>query len=264
MSEGWLSWPGRLGAELTRAVAALPMTPAAFLQLFLREGREQLVGRRITVGTGPDATSLTLAELDGDFDTVGLAVGQLDHVHLVADQVLWRGTPLRRVVLDCAEVRVRSTPMPTVLTGSIAVEVVVAADVVRTRIAELRPDVVVDIGEDRVIRIRWAKYARWGHVEVTAKLVDGTIVLTPKLLVVGGARTTLVRRKAPLVLDVPDLPRNVRLSEVAIGPGELILRGTVDKWRASVPPTQVPELLRTLATAGATLVIPSVLNRSAD
>ena len=60
------------------------------LQGLLEEVRAQLVGRRLTFGSGADALTLTLDDVAAHADPLLLAVGQLGEVTLTATQVQWR------------------------------------------------------------------------------------------------------------------------------------------------------------------------------
>jgi hypothetical protein len=79
------------------------------------------------------------------------------------------------------------------------------------------------------------------------------LILAPQVLQVAGMRFSAVRRMQPTIVEVPDLPRGLRLTAVEPGPGELVLRGEAERWRENIPLT---DLLGWLATAAATLTLP--------
>jgi hypothetical protein len=141
-----------------------------------------------------------------------------------------------------------------VVAGSVELEITVSADVVRAKVAEIEPNLVVDIGDDSVVRVRWARQPGWGHLEVEPVLdAEQGLVLAPQVLQVAGMRFGAVRRMRPTVVEVPDLPRGLRLTAVEPGPGELVLRGEAERWRERIPLT---DLLGWLATAASTLTLP--------
>ncbi|TCO44252.1 LmeA family phospholipid-binding protein [Actinocrispum wychmicini] len=253
-----MTWPWReLEGLLAVGKALLPglaNSPAAVLQMAVRVAGDRVVGRRVTMRVGEHDVELTPVEIDTDLDTVGLALGQVPHVKIVAEDVTWPDAPLTRLSLVCADVRFQSLPVPSVVAGSVALEITVSADVVRAKVAELQPKLVMDIGADSVVRVRWARRPSWGHLEVEPVL-DPTqgLVLAPQVLQVAGLRFGAVRRMQPTVVEIPDLPRGLRLTAVEPGPGELVLRGEAERWRENIPLT---DLLTWLATAAATLTLP--------
>lgn len=250
-------WPFSGGAELPFPL----LTPAGFLQLVLRGGREGLVGRRVTVPTRNGDAEMTVTDLTTEFDTLGLARGQVDELHLTAEDVVWDGTEVRRLVMVCRNVRLRSVPLPTVLAGPVDIEITVGADVVNERVARLRPDLEIDIGSDNTVAVRWRRLARVGHLRVRPLLENGRVWLRPKSLVLGTRRIGLGTDRRGLALDLPELPRRLTLVDIELGDGELILRATAQEWRASLSPRQLAELVRALGRAGATLVLPRAAGR---
>ena len=253
-----MTWPWReLEGLLAAGRALLPglaNSPAAILQIALRAAGDQVIGRRLTMQVGAGEVALTPVEIDTELDTLGLAVGQVPHVRIVAEDVTWPDAPLTRLAIVCGNVRFQSLPVPSVVAGSVGLEITVSADVVRAKVAELQPNVIMDIGDDSVVRVRWARRPRWGHLEVEPVLDDTQgLILAPQVLQVAGMRFDAVRRMQPTVVEVPDLPRGLRLTAVEPGPGELVLRGEAEGWRENIPLT---DLLGWLATAAATLRLP--------
>ncbi|MET0132308.1 MAG: hypothetical protein ABW215_01805 [Kibdelosporangium sp.] len=223
------------------------------LETAVRMAGDRVIGRELTMRVGDSDVTLTPVELDTRLDTVGLAFGQVPHVRIVAKDVGWPATPLRLLALTCGDVCLRSLPLPSVVAGSVGVEITVAADVVQAKVAEVQPDLHVDIGDDAVVRIHWASRKRWGHLEVEPSLRADGLLLTPKVLQVKGVRLGAVRRLKPTLVEIPDLPRGLRLTAVEPGPGELVLRGEARQWRENIP---VVELVGWLATAAATFTLP--------
>lgn len=250
-----MSWPWReLEGLLAAGKALLPgVSPAAMLQTAVRLAGDRVLGRQLTMRVGDSDVTLTPVELDTELDNIGLAFGQVPHVRIVAKDVDWPGTPLMKLALTCGDVRFQSLPMPSVVAGLVDVEITVSAEVVRAKVAELQPDLIVDIGEDSVARVRWASKERWGHLEVEPSVTDDGLVLTPKVLQVAKMRFGAVQRMRPTVVEIPDLPRGLRLTAVEPGPSELVLRGQAERWRENIP---VADLVGWLATAAATLTLP--------
>jgi hypothetical protein len=253
-----VTWPWReLEGLLAAGKALLPglaNSPVAMLQIALRAAGDRVIGRRLTMQVGGTEVSLTPVEIDTELDTLGLAIGQVPSVRIVAHDVTWPDAPLTRLAIVCGNVRFQSLPVPSVVAGSVELEITVSAEVVRAKVAELQPNIVMDIGDDSVVRVRWARRPRWGHLEVEPVLDDTQgLILAPQVLQVAGMRFGTVRRMQPTVVEIPDLPRGLRLTAVEPGPGELVLRGEAERWRENIPLT---DLLGWLATAAATLTLP--------
>ncbi|MEV4318987.1 LmeA family phospholipid-binding protein [Actinocrispum sp. NPDC049592] len=251
MSQPWLEGLFTMGKAL---LPGLANSPAAMLQMAVRAAGDRVIGKRLTMRAGDADVELTPVVLDTELDTVGLALGQVPHIRIVAEDVTWPSAPLSRLAITCENVRIQSLPVPSVVAGSVDLEITVSADVVRAKVAELQPNLVVDIGEDSVVRLRWAKHPSWGHLEVEPTLDPAAgLILAPQVLQAAGMRFSAVRRLQPTVVEVPDLPRGLRLTAVEPGPGELVLRGEAERWRETIP---ITEVITWLATAAATLTLP--------
>ncbi|GAB3885667.1 hypothetical protein GCM10029964_048700 [Kibdelosporangium lantanae] len=253
-----MTWPWRdLESLLAAGRALLPGlagSPAAMLQVALRAAADRVIGKRLTMRVGDAEVALTPVEIDAELDAVGLALGQVPHVRIVAEDVTWPDAPLTRLVVLCTDVRFQSLPMPSVVAGSVELEITVSGSVVRSKVAELQPNIVMDIGDDSVVRVRWARRPSWGHLEVEPVLDSSQgLILAPQVLQVAGLRFGAVRRMQPTVVEIPDLPRGLKLTAVEPGAGELVLRGQAERWRQRIPLT---DLLTWLATAAATLTVP--------
>jgi hypothetical protein len=251
VSQPWLESLFAAGKAL---LPGLANSPAAVLQMALRAAGDRVIGRRVTMRVGDAEVAMTPVELETELDTVGLAMGHVPHIRIVVQDVTWPSAPLTRLAIVCGKVQFQSLPVPSVVAGSVDLEITVSADVVREKVAELEPNLIIDIGQDSVVRVRWAKHPRWGHLEVEPTLDHSTgLILAPQVLQVAGMRFSAVRRMQPTVVEVPDLPRGLRLTAVEPGPGELVLRGEAERWRENIPLT---DLLSWLATAAATLKLP--------
>jgi hypothetical protein len=253
-----VSWPWRdLEGLLAAGWALLPglaNSPAAALQAAVGMAGDRVIGRELTMRVGESDVTLTPVELDTELDTMGLALGQVPHIRIVARDVSWPGTPLERLTIVCSDVRFQSLPLPTAIAGQVELEITVSAEVVRAKVAEVQPNLIVEIGDDGIVRVRWANRQRWGHIEVVPTVDEEKgLVLSPRVLQVAGMRFGSISRMQPTVVEVPDLPRGLRLTDVQPGPGELVLRGEAERWREKIP---VTDLLGWLATAATTLTLP--------
>jgi hypothetical protein len=257
--EGWVPWTELAGlAAAGRAlIPSVPATPAAVL----RSASEQLVGRRLTMKTGGNDVELTLSELDYRADSLRLATGRLGDVRVVAEDVTWPETSLKRVTVLARDVRLKSLPTPSVLPASVEIEIVVTGDAVRSLITRLRPEIIAEPGEAGLVTIRWARHPRWGRAEFEPG-VDGTdVVLRPRSLRVAGLRLPLPRGLKPVVLPPPDLPPGLRLTGVQVRDGELVLHALAEEWPERLSRIPLPDLLSWLTTAALTLTVPRLGRR---
>ncbi|CAM3295570.1 LmeA family phospholipid-binding protein [Kibdelosporangium persicum] len=254
-----MTWPWReLEGLFAAGKALVPGSPATVLQAAVRAAGDRVIGREVTMRVADADVTLVPVEIDTELDTVGLALGQVPWLRVVAQDVTWPGTPVQLLAVTASDVRFQSLPMPSVQANEVSVEITLAADVVRAKVAELQPDLVVDIGDDSVMRVRWAPRRSWGHVEVEPVVAGGGVHLRPKVLQVRNFRFRAVDRLRPAVVEIPDLPRGLRLTGVELGESRLVLRGEAERWHERIP---LIDLLTWLATAAATFTLPAFPGR---
>ncbi|RSM90534.1 hypothetical protein DMH04_03450 [Kibdelosporangium aridum] len=255
-----MTWPWRELEGLFAAGKALMSSgsPAAVLQAAVRAAGDRVIGRELTMRVGDADVTLTPVEIDTELDTVGLALGQVPSVRIVAVDVAWPGTPVQQLAIIASKVQFQSLPSPNVRADEVSVEITLAADVVKAKVAELQPDLVVDIGEDAVMRVKWAPRRTWGHIEVEPAVVGDCVHLKPKVLQLRTMRFRSAEKLRPTVIEIPDLPRGLRLTEVELGASKLVLRGEAERWHEKIPLT---DLLTWLATAAATFTLPQFPGR---
>jgi hypothetical protein len=258
--KGWVPWTelAALAAAGRALIPAVPATPAAVL----RSASEQLVGRRLTMTTGGTDVELTLAELDYRADSLQLAIGKLGDVRVVAEDITWPETHLKRVTVVAREVRVRSFPAPSVLPASVAVEIVVTGEVMRSLSTKLRPEISAEPAESGLVAIRWARHPRWGHAEFEPGVAGSDVLLRPRALRVAGLRIPLPARLKPVLLPPLDLPQGLRLTGIGVHGDELVLHAVAEEWPERLSRIPLPDLLAWLTTAALTRTIPRFGRRS--
>ncbi|MBO0840309.1 MAG: hypothetical protein J2O49_05780 [Sciscionella sp.] len=265
-----LPWPfgnrtpwGEIDA-LLRSTALTPVapTPAGVVQAIVRAAGDQLIGRRMTVRSDDTDVELTLVELTTKFDSLAMARGQFGDVRVVGDDVRLPGLTATRVVLDGRNVRLASPTSVTLLATPVEVEVTVPMSQVREWVREYNPAVVVDGVGDGLAAVRWARRPDWGYLEVTPSLIDrdtrADIRLQPRALVIGGRRITSVKRLLPITIELPELPRGLRLRNIECRRDELVFRAVANSWRERLTIGQLVDLLWRISTAATSFVIPSV------
>jgi hypothetical protein len=253
--DGWL--PAGLAAAGRALLPSVPTTPAAVL----RSLSEQLVGRRLTARAGDADIELTVVELDYQTDTLRLAAGKLGDVRIVAEDITWPETPVKRVTAVARDVRLRSLPTPAAIPASVEIEIVVSGDVVRTLIGSLRPGIVAEPGGDGMIAIRSARHPRWGYAELEPCVEDAAVSLHPRALRIGRFRLPLPQRLKPIMLPPPGLPPGLRLTEIEARDDEVVLRTLAEEWPERLSRIPLPDLLSRLTTAALTMTIPRLSPR---
>ncbi|SFP00421.1 hypothetical protein SAMN05421810_101658 [Amycolatopsis arida] len=264
--DGWL--PRELesllaaGRTLLPSVSmpAVPTSPSGMVETAVHVVGDRLVGRRLTARVAEHDVAFTLGELDCRVASVGL-LGRADvgDLRLVAEDVDWPGGPLRRVTVVGRDVRVRSLPTPALVAATVEVDITVAADVLRARVAEARPGVDVELDPDGTLRLRSTRRPWWGSVEVEPRVVDADVLLRPVAAHALGRRIRLPRRLRHVPVSLPALrdgPVGLRLTGVDTGAGEVVLRGTADAWRDRLATVPLTGLLGWLGTIAGTLTVP--------
>ncbi len=267
--DGWGPFPelAGLAAAGRSLLPNVPVTPAALL----RTVTEQLVGRRLTAKVGDGEVALTLTELDYPADSLRLATGRVGDVRIVAEDVDWpepagedgeRGSiPLRRVTVLAEDVRLRSLPTPAATPARVEIRITVAAEVLRDRVAAVRPGIVATPGEDGLLQIRWAKHPEWGHLTLEAVVEHDAVVLVPRNLHVRRRPFRAPRRFRPIVLPLPELPPGIRLAKVEPRQDELVLHTVAEEWPERLSRIPLTDLLSWLTTAAMTLTLPKLGTR---
>ncbi|MEC3977363.1 LmeA family phospholipid-binding protein [Amycolatopsis sp. H20-H5] len=257
--DGWVPWPELSGlAAAGRALLpGVPTSPAAALRMVT----ERLIGRRITAKVGEHDVAFTLTELDYRADSLRLATGKVGDVRIVAEDIDWPDTPLRRITVLARDVRLKSLPSPSATPASVGIDIAVAGDVLRERMAEARPDLVVTAGEDGLIWVRWARRAHWGHLTLEPRVDHSAIVLLPRTLHVRGRRFRAPARLKPILLPLPELPPGLRLTGVEPRADELLLHTVADEWPERLSRIPLTDLLSWATTAALTLTLPRLGSR---
>lgn len=234
----------------------IPGWPADWmLQAIVATVRERLVDRPMMVRIGEFDARLTLRDVVAAPGAFGLMVGQLDDVHLIAEDITWRNTRFERLVVSCHNVSLRAGLGVTVVAAPVDIELVISgADLESWSKRELGR-VRLTVGEDGVARAALARRPRLGHLELDHDLDGDVLRLIPRSLVVLGRRIPagwLPQRR----VRHPALSPGMHVAEVATGRNEVVVRMTVDEWRHQLSPGLLPELLRRVRGADDRLDVP--------
>ncbi|GAB3155116.1 hypothetical protein GCM10027258_59680 [Amycolatopsis stemonae] len=265
--DGWAPWPELAGlAAAGRSLFPnVPVTPAALV----RTVTEQLVGRRLTAKVGDREVGLTLTELDYPADSLRLATGRIGDVRIVAEDVDWPEPDpeddsilLRRVTVLAEDVRLRSLPTPSAKPARVELRITVSADVLRERVAAVRPGIVATPAESGLLQIHWAKHPDWGHLTLEAVVEDDAVVLVPRNLHMRQRKLRAPKRFRPIVLPLPELPPGIKLTKVEPRHDELVLHTVAEEWPERLSRIPLADLLSWLTTAAMTLTLPNLGTRS--
>lgn len=237
----------------------VPTSPASALRI----ASERLLGRRISTKVGDHDVDLTLTALDYQADSLRLATGRLGDVRIVAEDITWPDTPVKRLTVVAGDVRFRSLPTPTIKPASVEIHILIEAHALRERVAVLKPGVHAEPGDDGLLEIRWAKHPGWGHLQLEPTVGEDAILLQPRTLhVLGLTARKVPRRFKPIVLPLPDLPPGIRLTGIETRNGDLLLHTVADQWPERLSKIPVPELIGWMTTAALTLTLPRLTPRS--
>lgn len=267
--DGWAPWPELAGlAAVGRSLLPnVPVTPAAVV----RTVTEQLVGRRLTTKVDGREVGLTLTELHYPADSLRLATGRVGDVRIVAEDVDWpepadetgqqSSILLKRVTVLAEDVRLRSLPTPAAIPARVELRIAVAADVLRERVAAVRPGIVAAPAESGLLQIHWAKRPQWGHLTLEAQVADDAVVLVPRTLHIGRRQLKPPARFRPIVLPLPELPPGIKLTKVEPRQDELVLHTVAEEWPERLSRIPLADLLSWLTTAAMTLTLPKLGTR---
>lgn len=247
---GQALWPTRVSTPLTGHT--VPLTPAEALKQALHSMADQFLDRTVALAAGGGQVTMVPRTLDTEVDSLGLARGQFARIALTAEDLYWqvgdRRYRVEHIAVDFDDIRVRTVYAPTLVFGSITVAVTVAERQLREIVSNHQPDLSVSIGGDGVLRARWARAQRLGHI-VVEPTVDraGDLVFTPAALHAGRFSVDLRRRLSARTVPVRALPWGFRLTGVDTGPGVAILYARSEQMHrpiSTVPIGELPGLIR--------------------
>ncbi|MEZ0050120.1 hypothetical protein ABIA30_001110 [Mycobacterium sp. MAA66] len=249
-------WDWQLG-QLASAwwnAATYPMNTgaAALYQATFKALRTFAVGRRITARMGGGELTMTINSFNAEPDVRGMSVGKLGQAELATRSLRWNGIDFNSGGATLHNLRIRPS-MPPVLTAgpidfSIEVPSTAIDPLLRNSLPTLAglsgavdPNGVAKIGLSRLPGVR---------IEVDISLHDSTLWFTPRKLAVRRARIPIPRLVPPVPVRLPNLPRGLVLTSVAIEPQAIRLLVTMPEWEMDVPRTVLEEAAGQLGAVG--------------
>jgi hypothetical protein len=243
----WTGWtvPAALRGLVPTGSTA---TPVEALWALFGTAVRRLTGRRVTVpGTG--GLALHIEALQVRPDPLGLTLGQFGDVRLVARDVEWRDWVCARVVVSLRNLHLRPPPAAAVVTAPVDVEIVLSSTIVAARLAAVRPGAAFETarqGGAAEALLRWKAHPRWGALVIVPEVTATALHLRPVGARLGRLHCALPGWLPPLRIRLPALPRDLRLRDVVVGAGEIVLHLVADEWRERLPGTRVAAVARWL------------------
>ncbi len=233
------------------------MTPARMVEAVAAAARALLIGRRITVRAGQHAVRLRLAHVEASAGSLAALTGQLEALHLAAEDLQWADRRLHRLSATSARPHVR-LGVGTVTLGAapVTVEAVVAAGDLQSWAGERARRVALTIGDDGVLQARSARRPRlWCFCFALHAAGDADLRVLPRALMLLDRRLPLGRLPARSV-RVAEVPPGFVFTEVHVQPGQLRVCGVLPQWRRTVSAATPADLLRRIRSGQTELELP--------
>ncbi len=214
-----------------------PGTGAAYQTLFLALRRVAL-GRTFTTDVAGAGLQITVSEIVSLLDPLRLIRGQLD-VRVSLVEIRWGDYEFDPSEVVLRRVALRSGTPPVVSAAPVEIRLDVPSATVDAMLRDARPGMSAHIGDDGVVRVRWARRPGWGHVECELGMAGGAdgpvLTVSPRALVVAGRRLRVPvgesHRLANYRLALNLLPPGVEVTGVRCRPGVLRVQATLPEWQ---------------------------------
>ncbi|MGI5129585.1 hypothetical protein ACQEVB_22450 [Pseudonocardia sp. CA-107938] len=247
---GWPDgFPGRVPivSDVTAALGIDPLV--VLLRSTAAIAVATLRGRESTVTAGAVRVRGVLEELTVGQDPRGV-LGRLGEVRMVARDVVWSATRLRRVTLSGRNVHVRPAAISATV---VAAPVLIDVDVAPEDLPPIHPRLRLVIDADGRATLHPTATARIG-LEVAPEHAETGLTVVARALQLGSRRVRLpawgmLRRQIP----TDALPAGVRLVGVETADGVVRVSAELERWTAPITAATLTDLAARL-TAGATEV----------
>jgi hypothetical protein len=211
--------------------------------------RRLVLGRRLAVRLDTGELVLTLVEVDSRVGMRGVAVGQLNDVRLVAEQVRWNQLRFGRATAVLHNVALRPSVPPVLVAAPVELTLDVPAAALDELFRWAAPRLSGEVGSDGIARLRFANRPEAGHVEVETRLDGSTLWLKPRAIT-RRRRWKLPARTPSYPVQLPPLPHDLQLTGVEFDADVMRLRGTLPEWRAELPRTLLDDMIHQLSVVG--------------
>ena len=200
------------------------------LQGLLEEVRAQLVGRRLTFGSGADALTLTLEDVAADPDPLLLAVGQLGEVTLTAKQVQWRDFEFVAARATARNTHTRPGARPLLIAAPVDLVVTVSDAQLSRLVAQRSSRVELQITEDARVVARLRRHPTWGWLEVEPS-VEGRRIMFRPLRVGTSRKASRILPTLPHVHFALPLADGLHVTRLDVGSASLDVHVRLSEWR---------------------------------
>jgi hypothetical protein len=241
-----------VGAGAAQAVAAPYRTLFASLQ-------QLLVDKEVTVRLGDQDVVLTVTELDSALEPQGLAVGQLGEVRVAARDVSWGDQRLQHAVAVLHNVHIRPGVPPVVVAAPVKLSSALPAGIFDEVVRHAVPQLRGELCEDGTARLRWRRQPGWGGLEVDLDVVGKTLWLRPRALVAGQRRWVLPSRTPAYRVPLPELPHELRVTDVSLGLDSFEVSALLPEWRMDLPLRNLEDLITRLSQGALSFTWPALL-----
>jgi hypothetical protein len=216
--------------------SVMPMTTgfASGYAALLSAVRHLVIGRELTVTLSGRPVAFTATSFDAPAEATALSVGQLGDVAAAATDVSFDGYRLSNVNVVLRNAHIKPGPSPRLVAAPVIVEAELPEHMVKALVRSATESLRVEVGEDGVGRLRWARFSRLGWLEVDAAITGTTLHVVPRRLVVFGRQWSLPRWVPRYAFAMPTLA-GMFLTGIAIRPGSILLSATLPEWTLDIP-----------------------------
>jgi hypothetical protein len=224
--------------------------------------QQLLVGKEVTVRLGDQDVVLTVTELDAALEPQGLAVGQLGEVRVAARDISWDQQRLQHAVAVLSNVHIRPGVPPVLVAAPVKLSSTLAAEVFDDVLRQAAPQLRTELREDGTAQLRWGRQPGWAGLQVDVDVEGKTLLLRPRALTAGQRRWALPARTPAYRVPLPELPHELLVTDVSLGPDSLQLSALLPEWRMELPPRYLEDVITRLSQGARSFAWPSLLRGS--
>lgn len=208
-------------------------TGAAYQALFLAL-RRVILGRTLTMDAAGEPLNMTVTEVVSVLGPLHVIQGRLD-IRLALTDIRWGQRQLGTANVVLRNVVLRPGNPPSIKAAPLELTLTIPSRTVDTLVRETRPEVSVEIDDDAVARLHWARRPGWANVELDVDLdraaAPPVLRLTPRAFNVARRRVHLPGRTQQFPVPLTRLPADLRLIDVATRPAALRVAAVLPEWR---------------------------------
>jgi hypothetical protein len=224
----------------------------AYRTLFLTL-RRLVVGRGLRVRFDSHDLTLTVTEFDSRLDLRGLAVGQLGDVLVAARDISWDGYRFDRAMAVLHNLHFRPSVPSEIVAAPVELSLRLPAEILEDLVTQATSRLTVEVGHDGTARLRWARYAAWGHLEVDVRVVGTALWLTPRAMVLRRTRWSLPAKMPIYPIVLPDIPNGLVITKVTLQSRSVLVHGMLPEWHTDMPLGRLEDIVAQLSSRSGVL-----------